>query len=146
MDCTGFKSNPETGEVEEIYCTYDPDSLAGTEGANRKVKGTIHWLSCAHCLPAEVRNYECLWTCENPRDAIKQYEKENGVRGIDAMRPFLNPDSLSINTGAFIEEYARTLPALTYLQFQRTGYFNVDPDSTPEHLVFNSTVSLKDRK
>ena len=146
VDCTRFKSNPETGEVEEIYCTYDPDSLAGTEGANRKVKGTIHWLSCAHCLPAEVRNYECLWTCENPRDAIKQYEKEHGVRGIDAMRPFLNPDSLSINTGAFIEEFARTLPALTYLQFQRTGYFNVDPDSTPEHLVFNSTVSLKDRK
>ena len=146
VDCTGFKANPETGEVEEIYCTYDPDSLAGTEGANRKVKGTIHWLSCAHCLPAEVRNYECLWTCENPRDAIKQYEKEHGVRGIDAMRPFLNPHSLSINTGAFIEEFARTLPALTYLQFQRTGYFNVDPDSTPEHLVFNSTVSLKDRK
>ena len=146
VDCTGFKANPETGEVEEIYCTYDPDSLAGTEGANRKVKGTIHWLSCAHCLPAEVRNYECLWTCENPRDAIKQYEKEHGVRGIDAMRPFLNPNSLNINTGAFIEAYARTLPALTYLQFQRTGYFNIDPDSTPDHLVFNSTVSLKDRK
>ena len=146
VDCTGFKANSETGEVEEIYCTYDPDSLAGTEGANRKVKGTIHWLSCAHCLPAEVRNYECLWTCENPRDAIKQYEKEHGVRGIDAMRPFLNPNSLSINTGAFIEAYARTLPALTYLQFQRTGYFNIDPDSTPDHLVFNSTVSLKDRK
>lgn len=146
VDCTGFKANPETGEVEEIYCTYGPDSLAGTEGANRKVKGTIHWLSCAHCLPAEVRNYECLWTCENPRDAIKQYEKEHGVRGIDAMRPFLNPNSLNINTGAFIEAYARTLPALTYLQFQRTGYFNIDPDSTPDHLVFNSTVSLKDRK
>lgn len=146
VNCTGFKANPETGEVEEIYCTYDPDSLAGTEGANRKVKGTIHWLSCAHCLPAEVRNYECLWTCENPRDAIKQYEKEHGVRGIDAMRPFLNPNSLSINTSAFIEAYARTLPALTYLQFQRTGYFNIDPDSTPDHLVFNSTVSLKDRK
>ena len=146
VDCTGFKANSETGEVEEIYCTYDPDSLAGTEGANRKVKGTIHWLSCAHCLPAEVRNYECLWICENPRDAIKQYEKEHGVRGIDAMRPFLNPNSLSINTGAFIEAYARTLPALTYLQFQRTGYFNIDPDSTPDHLVFNSTVSLKDRK
>ena len=73
--------------VEEIYCTYDPTSKAGTEGANRKVKGTIHWVSCAHCLPAEVRNYACLWTCENPRDAIKQYEDENGVRGIDAMRP-----------------------------------------------------------
>ncbi|MBQ0164366.1 MAG: glutamine--tRNA ligase/YqeY domain fusion protein [Bacteroidales bacterium] len=145
IDCKEVHCN-DSGEIEWIECTYDPDSLAGTEGANRKVKGTIHWLSCAHCLPAEVRNYECLWTCENPRDAIKQYEKEHGVRGIDAMRPFLNPNSLNINTGAFIEAYARTLPAFTYLQFQRTGYFNIDPDSTPDHLVFNSTVSLKDRK
>lgn len=146
VDCTGFKANPETGDVEEIYCTYDPNSLAGTEGANRKVKGTIHWLSCQHCLPAEVRNYECLWTCENPRDAIKQYEKENGVRGIEAMRPFINPNSLNVNHRAYIEAYAKELPVLSYLQFQRTGYFNIDTDSTPEHLVFNSTVSLKDRK
>lgn len=146
VDCTGFKANEQTGEVEEIYCTYDPDSLAGTEGANRKVKGTIHWLSVQHCVKAEVRNYECLWTCENPRDAIKQYEKENGVRGIDAMRPFLNPNSLSINNNAYVEKYATTLPHYSYLQFQRTGYFNIDPDSTAEHPVFNSTVGLKDSK
>jgi len=146
VDCTGFKTNEETGEVEEIYCTYDPNSLAGTEGANRKVKGTIHWLSVDHCVPAEVRNYECLWTCENPRDATKQYEKEHGVRGIEAMRPFLNPNSLSINKNAFVEKYAAALPALTHLQFQRTGYFNVDPDSTPEKPVFNSTVGLKESK
>lgn len=145
VDCTGFKAD-ENGNVEEIYCTYDPTSKAGTEGANRKVKGTIHWLSTAHCVPAEVRNYECLWTCENPRDAIKQYEKENGVRGIDAMRPFLNPNSLNINKNAFVEKYAAALPELSYLQFTRTGYFNVDPDSTPEHPVFNSTVGLKEAK
>ena len=144
VNCTGFKANEETGEIEEIYCTYDPNSLAGTEGANRKVKGTIHWLSVNHCVPAEVRNYECLWTCENPRDAIKQYEKEHGVRGIEAMRPFLNPNSLCINKNAFVEKYAAQLPELSYLQFQRTGYFNVDPDSTPEHPVFNKTVGLKD--
>ncbi|MDO4215490.1 MAG: glutamine--tRNA ligase, partial [Bacteroidales bacterium] len=94
VDCTGFKANEETGEIEEIYCTYDPNSKAGTEGANRKVKGTIHWVSCNHCVPAEVRLYDCLWTCENPRDAIKQYEDEHGTRGIESMRPFLNPDSL----------------------------------------------------
>ncbi len=146
VDCTGFKANEDTGEVEEIYCTYDPDSLAGTEGANRKVKGTIHWLSVGHCVAAEVRNYDCLWTCENPRDAIKQYEKENGMRGIDAMRPFLNPNSLSINKKAYVETFATELPAFSYLQFQRTGYFNVDPDSTKEHPVFNSTVGLKDNK
>lgn len=144
VNCTGFKANEETGEIEEIYCTYDPNSLAGTEGANRKVKGTIHWLSVNHCVPAEVRNYECLWTCENPRDAIKQYEKEHGVRGIEAMRPFINPNSLCVNKNAFVEKYAAQLPELSYLQFQRTGYFNVDPDSTPEHPVFNKTVGLKD--
>ena len=146
VDCTGCKKNEETGEIEEIYCTYDPTSKAGTEGANRKVKGTIHWLSCNHCLPAEVRNYACLWTCENPRDAIKQYEDEHGVRGIEAMRPFLNPDSIRVNKQAFIEKFAQTLPALSYLQFTRTGYYNIDPDSTPEHLIFNSTVSLKEDK
>ncbi|RKV79147.1 MAG: glutamine--tRNA ligase/YqeY domain fusion protein, partial [Alloprevotella sp.] len=129
VDCTGCKKNEETGEIEEIYCTYDPTSKAGTEGANRKVKGTIHWLSCDHCLPAEVRNYACLWTCENPRDAIKQYEDEHGVRGIEAMRPFLNPDSIRVNKQAFIEKFAQTLPALSYLQFTRTGYYNIDPDS-----------------
>ena len=146
VDCTGCKKNEETGEIEEIYCTYDPTSKAGTEGANRKVKGTIHWLSCDHCLPAEVRNYACLWTCENPRDAIKQYEDEHGVRGIEAMRPFLSPDSIRVNKQAFIEKFAQTLPALSYLQFTRTGYYNIDPDSTPEHLIFNSTVSLKEDK
>ena len=102
LDCTGYKVDDE-GNVQEIYCTYDPDSKAGTPGADRKVKGTIHWVSCRHCLPAEVRNYECLWTCENPRDAIKQYEKEHNVRGIDAMRPLLNPNSLRINTNAVVE-------------------------------------------
>ncbi len=146
VDCTGCKKNEETGEIEEIYCTYDPTSKAGTEGANRKVKGTIHWLSCDHCLSAEVRNYACLWTCENPRDAIKQYEEENGVRGIEAMRPFLNPDSIRVNKQAFVEKFVQTLPALSYLQFTRTGYYNIDPESTPEHLVFNSTVSLKEDK
>ena len=129
VDCTGCKKNEETGEIEEIYCTYDPTSK-----------------SCDHCLPAEVRNYACLWTCENPRDAIKQYEEENGVRGIEAMRPFLNPDSIRVNKQAFVEKFVQTLPVLSYLQFTRTGYYNIDPESTPEHLVFNSTVSLKEDK
>ena len=145
LDCKSFTEDAD-GNVTEIHCTYDPNSKAGTEGANRKVKGTIHWVSCAHCLPAEVRNYECLWTCENPRDATKQYEKEHGVRGIDAMRPFLNPNSLSVNTNAVIEAYVKELPTLSYLQFNRIGYFNIDTESTPEHLVFNSTVGLKESK
>ena len=132
------------GNITCIHATYDAASKSGMPGADRKIKGkTLHWVSCQHSIPCEVRNYACLWTCENPRDAIKQYEKENGVRGIDAMRPFLNPESLTINKHAFIEEFAKGLPALSYLQFQRIGYYNVDPDSTPEHLIFNKTVGLK---
>ena len=132
------------GRITCIHATYDPETRSGLPGADRKIKGkTLHWVSCKHSLPCEVRDYSCLWTCENPRDAIKQYEKEHGVRGIDAMRPFLNPDSLRINKGAFIEEYAATLPTLSYLQFQRIGYYNIDTDSTPQHLVFNKTVGMK---
>ena len=132
------------GNIICIHATYDAESKSGLPGANRKIKGkTLHWVSAAHSIPCEVRDYNCLWTCENPRDAIKQYEKEHGVRGIDAMRPFLNPDSLRINTEARIEEFAATLPEYSYLQFQRIGYYNVDPDSTPEKPVFNKTVGLK---
>ena len=132
------------GNIICIHATYDPESKSGLPGANRKIKGkTLHWVSAAHSIPCEVRDYSCLWTCENPRDAIKLYEKEHGVRGIDAMRPFLNPDSLRINTEARIEEFAATLPEYSYLQFQRIGYYNVDPDSTPKKPVFNKTVGLK---
>ena len=110
-----------------------------------KIKGkTIHWVSCNHCLEAEVRNYDHLWLTENPRDAVANYSKENGdVRGIEAMRPFLNPDSLEIKK-AFVEKWCATRKPLDYLQFQRIGYYTVDYDSTAEHLVFNRTVTLKD--
>ena len=133
------------GNIVCIHAECDLESKSGMPGSNRKIKGkTLHWVSAGHSIPCEVRDYANLWTCENPRDAIKQYEKENGVRGIDAMRPFLNPDSLRINKNAYVEEYAATLPALSYLQFQRIGYYNVDPDSTPAHPVFNRTVGLKE--
>ena len=135
------------GNIVEIYAEYDPESRSGMPGADRKIKGkTLHWLSAPHAVPCEVREYDRLWQCENPRDAIKQYEDEHGVRGIEAMRPFLNPDSLKINHNAFVEEYAATLPALSYLQFQRIGYYNVDPDSAPGRPVFNKTVGLRDSK
>ena len=135
------------GNIVEIYAEYDPESRSGMPGADRKIKGkTLHWLSAPHAVPCEVREYDRLWQCENPRDAIKQYEDEHGVRGIEAMRPFLNPDSLKINKNAYVEEYAATLPALSYLQFQRIGYYNVDPDSAPGRPVFNKTVGLRDSK
>ena len=135
------------GNITCIHATYDTESKSGMPGANRKIKGkTLHWVSANHSIPAEVREYSCLWTCENPRDAIKQYENGNGVRGIEAMRPFLNPDSLRINKNAFVEEYAAGLEPFSYLQFQRIGYYNVDTDSTPQHPVFNKTVGLRESK
>ena len=134
------------GNIVEIYAEYDPETRSGMPGADRKIKGkTLHWVSAEHCVEAEVRMYDNLWTCENPRDAIKQYEDEHGTRGIESMRPFLNPDSLHIQKG-YVEEWAAQQPPLTYLQFQRIGYFNVDPDSTLEHPVFNKTVGLKEKK
>ena len=133
------------GNIIEIYAELVPDTKTGQANSNMKIKGkTIHWVSCNHCLEAEVRNYNNLWLTENPRDAVANYSKENGdVRGIEAMRPFLNPDSLEIKK-AFVEKWCATRKPLDYLQFQRIGYYTVDYDSTPEHLVFNRTVTLKD--
>jgi glutaminyl-tRNA synthetase len=90
-----------------------------------------------------VRLYDRLWKVENPRDELKRLEEEEGLKGIDGMRAMMNPDNLHIITNCYIEPFAVGLPALSYLQFQRIGYFNVDPDSTPEHPVFNRTVGLK---
>ena len=144
IKCTGIKKDAD-GNIEEIYCEYDPLTKSGMPEANRKVKGTIHWLSTQHCIPVEVRNYERLWQVENPRDEIKKYSDEHeGIRGIEAMRPFLNPDSLVVNTNAYIEKYGAEFKPLDYIQFQRIGYYTPDKDSTKEHLIFNRTVGLKD--
>ena len=133
------------GKVTTIYCTYDPETRSGLPGANRKIKGkTLHWVSCHNAVKAEVRLYERLWKMENPRDELKRLEEEEGIKGADALRQMMNPDNLHILTNCYIEPYATKLPALSYLQFQRIGYFNVDPDSTPEKPVFNKTVGLKD--
>ena len=144
VECTGCKKNEE-GVVEEIYCTYDPESRSGMPGSDRKIKGkTLHWLSCAHSLPAEVRLYERLWKVENPRDEMARIREEQDCDAVTAMKQMINPDSLTVLKNCFVEEYVSTLPNLSYLQFQRIGYFNIDQESTPEHLVFNKTVGLKD--
>ena len=135
------------GRVTTIYCTYDPETRSGQPGADRKIKGkTLHWVSCHNAVKAEVRLYDRLWKVENPRDELKRIEEEEGLKGIDAMRVMMNPDNLHILTDCYVEPFAATLPALSYLQFQRIGYFNVDPDSTPEKPVFNRTVGLRDTK
>jgi glutaminyl-tRNA synthetase len=143
VKCTGCKKN-EAGEVVEVYCEYDPESKSGMPGANRKVKGTIHWLSCNHCMEAEVRLYDRLWKVENPRDVMQQIRDEQNCDALTAMKQMINPDSLEILPKCYIEKFVQGMKPLTYLQFQRIGYFSVDKDSTPEKMVFNRTVSLKD--
>ena len=129
--CTGCKKNDQ-GEVEEIYAEYDPESKSGMPGADRKVKGTLHWLSTAHCLPAEVRLYDRLFSIENPSADERDF------------RELLNPDSLKVLTNCYVEKYLQEKQAGDFLQFQRIGYFTIDLDSTQDHLVFNKTVGLKD--
>ena len=128
----------------EVYCEYDPHTKSGMPDANRKVKGTLHWLSCAHCLPAEVRLYDRLWKVENPRDELAAIREAKNCEALEAMKEIINPDSLQILNRCYVEKFVATLPNLSYLQFQRIGYFNIDKDSTPDKLVFNRTVGLKD--
>ena len=132
VKCTGCKKAAD-GTIEEVYAEYDPTSKSGMEGANRKVKGTLHWVSVAHSVPAEVRLYDRLFSVENPSADDRDF------------RELLNPDSLKVLTNCYVEKFAAENPTGNrYLQFQRTGYFTADKNSTPDHLVFNRTVSLKD--
>ncbi|MEA1896065.1 MAG: glutamine--tRNA ligase/YqeY domain fusion protein [Bacteroidota bacterium] len=122
----------EKGEIEELICSYDPETKSGS-GSTRKVKGTLHWVSAAHALNAEVRLYDRLFNDEDP-----------GGKKDQDFKDFLNPDSLKIITGAKLEPSLNTVKHFENLQFQRLGYFCVDPDSSPEKLVINRTVPLRD--
>ena len=134
----------ENGRVTTIYCTYDPESRSGMPGSNRKIKGkTLHWVSCQHAVKAEVRLYDRLWKVENPRDEMAAIREAQNCDAVTAMKQMINPDSLNILKECYIEPYAAQMKPLTYLQFQRIGYFTPDTDSTPEHPVFNKTVGLK---
>ena len=124
----------EEGNIKEVHCTYDEESRSGsgTEASRRNVKGTLHWVSVKHALPAEIRVYDRLFSHEAP-DSNKEKD----------FMEFLNPDSLKVING-FVEPYLKDVNALDQFQFQRLGYFNVDFDSVSEHLVFNKTVGLRD--
>lgn len=141
VKCTGCKKD-ENGEITEVYCEYDPNTRSGMPDANRKVKGTLHWVSCAHCQKAEVRLYDRLWKVENPRDELAAIREEKNCSPLEAMKEIINPNSLEIRKNCYVEKFVATLPKLSYLQFQRIGYFNID--TTPDNLVFNRTVGLKD--
>ena len=142
VKCTGCDKN-ENGNVTTVYAEYDPDTKTGMPGSSRKVKGTLHWVSCDHCLKAEVRLYDRLWKVENPRDELAAIREAQECDAVTAMKQMINPDSLRIITDCYVEEYVKQMPPLSYLQFQRIGYFNVDTESTPDHLIFNKTVGLK---
>ena len=142
VKCTGCKKD-ENGEVVEVYAEYDPDTKSGMPGANRKVKGTIHWVSCERCLQAEVRMYDRLWKVENPRDELARLQNE-GKTSLEAMKEMMNPNSLEVRPVCYVEEFLADAKPLDHFQFQRIGYFTVDKDSTEGHLVFNRTVALKD--
>ncbi len=132
IKCTGCKKD-EAGNVVDVYAEYDPETRSGLPGSNRKVKGTIHWLSTQHSIDAEVRLYDRLFSDEDP----------SSIEG-KTLEELLNPNSLQVLPNAKVEEYLQGAQADTKYQFQRTGYFVVDKDSSAEHLIFNRTVSLKD--
>ena len=140
--CTGCKKAAD-GTIEEVYCEYIPNTKTGESDCNRKCKGTIHWVSAAHAIKAEVRLYDRLWKVENPRDELARL-REEGMDVIDALKEMKNPDSLEIRENCYVEQYLADTKPMDHFQFQRIGYFCTDKDSTPEHLIFNRTVSLKD--
>ena len=122
------------GNITELHCSYDPETLSGMPGANRKVKGTLHWVSAAHATDAEVRLYDRLFDVENP---AAETERD--------FREMLNPESLKVVTGAKLEPFVmQHAERGAKFQFQRVGYFTPDYDSTPEHPIFNRTIALKD--
>ena len=131
VKCTGCKKDAD-GKIEEIYCEYDPETKSGMPESNRKVKGTLHWVSAAHSITAEVRLYDRLFSVENPLADERDF------------RDLMNPDSLKVLTNCQVEASLKDAKPMDHFQFQRIGYFNVDLDSTPEKLIFNRTASLKD--
>ena len=133
IKCTGVKKDAE-GNIEEIYCTYDPDTRSGMPGANRKVKGTLHWVAAPTAVDATVRMYDRLFNVENP---AAETERD--------FREMLNPESLKVVTGVKVEPFiADNAKQGAKFQFQRIGYFTPDYDSTPDNLIFNRTIALKD--
>ena len=131
VKCTGCEKD-EKGNVTTVFAEYDPLTKSGMPDANRKVKGTLHWVSAAHALKAEVRLYDRLFSVENPSVDERDF------------RELLNPDSLKVLTECYVEPSLADAKPLDHFQFQRVGYFNVDPDAANGKLIFNRTVSLKD--
>ncbi len=134
VTCTGFDKDPVSGEITAVRCTYDPETRGGNAPDNRKVKGTIHWVSAAHAVALEARLFDKLFLAERPMDVPE---------GVDWVTT-VNKDSLEILTGAFAEPCLAASQPGAFYQFERLGYFCCDTDSKPGALVFNRSVSLRD--
>jgi len=134
ITCTDVVKDPATGEVTELRCTYDPATRGGDAPDGRKVKATLHWVSAAHAADAEVRLYDHLFTKEDPDDVPEGQD----------FRANLDPHSLDVLAGCKVEPCLADAPAGSRYQFERLGYFCVDPDSAPGRPVFNRTVTLRD--
>jgi glutaminyl-tRNA synthetase len=133
ITCTGAVKDPQTGEVVELRCTYDPATRGGDSPDGRRVKATLHWVSAAHAVPAEVRLYDRLFRSEVPGEGDRDWKTD------------INPESLQIVSTALVEPALAAAAVGERVQFERLGYFSVDPDSTPERRVFNRIVGLKDQ-
>jgi glutaminyl-tRNA synthetase len=134
VTCTGVVKDEATGEVVELRCTYDPETRGGGAPDGRQVKATLHWVAAEHALPAEVRLYDRLFTKENPADAEEGQD----------FKSYINPRSLEVLSDCRVEPDLTGARPGDPLQFERLGYFCVDPDSAGGKLVFNRTVTLRD--
>ena len=134
IKCEDFVKNPASGEIEEIHCTYDPLTRGGYAPDGRKVQGTIHWVSAAHAVDAEVRMYDRLFTVQNP----------NKVEEDKTYKDYVNPESLIVLTGCKLEPSLADAKPGTQYQFERKGFFCADQETRPEKPVFNLTVTLRD--
>ena len=135
VTCQEVVRDPSTNDITEIHCTYDPETRGGDSPDGRKVKATLHWVSARHAQGAEIRLYDRLFSRPNPAEGEKN--------GIDFLE-YVNPGSLSVPDSCFVEPGLENAPAGTHLQFERLGYFCVDPDTRPGKPVFNRTVTLRD--
>jgi len=133
VTCTDVVKD-DNGEIVELHCTYDPATRGGDAPDGRRVKATMHWVSAAHALDAEVRLYDHLFTMENPEDVEEGQD----------FTANLNPDSLKVLPNCKVEPYLKNAKALDRFQFERIGYFCTDADTTEEKPVFNKTVGLRD--
>jgi glutaminyl-tRNA synthetase len=134
ITCVDVVKDEKTGEVTELHCTYDPATRGGDSPDGRKVKATLHWVSAVHAINAEVRQYEHLFVKDDPEDVQEGADFKDNI----------NSNSLETLQSCFVEPSLEGASQGSFYQFERLGYFCVDPDSSPEALVFNRTVTLRD--